>query len=103
MKEQSEKTGDRFLDSGNQCVVRLITPLRMKYEDSYARAFQFVQMVGGMLNPKTIEDTVQPAKEAIGQEKRVTIIINNRSKGNSPLIAQSIASRVLAAQCLISP
>jgi uncharacterized protein YecE (DUF72 family) len=96
LKKQFEKTGGRFFNSGHQCIIRLITPLRMSYEESYAKAFPFDKMADGMLNPQMIEDAVQLIKESIRREKRIAIIINNRAGGNGPLIAQSIVTRFLA-------
>jgi len=76
--------------------VRLITPLRMKYEDSYAMAFPFDKLIDGMLDPRMIEDTVQLIREAIKRAKKIAIIINNRAGGNAPLIAKEIARKILA-------
>jgi len=89
------KSGGRVFNSGAQGMVRLITPLRMHYEDSYAKAFPFDKLVEGMLNPRMIEDTVNMMLEAIKKEKKVAITINNRAGGNGPLIAQQIAKRFL--------
>jgi hypothetical protein len=95
LAKQSTKIGSRFFSSGGQSIVRLITSLRMSYEESYAKAFPFDKLVEGMLNPQMIEDTVQLIREAIRREKRIAIIINNRAGGNGPLIAQQIAKRFL--------
>jgi hypothetical protein len=46
-----------FFNSTNQALIRLITPLRMSYEESYAKAFPFDKMVILMLDPEMIEDT----------------------------------------------
>jgi len=91
--KQFTKSGERVFSSGGQAIVRLITPLRTSYEDSYAKAFPFDKLVEGMLNPQMIEDTVQLIREAIRREKRIAIIINNRAGGNGPLIAQQTAQR----------
>ena len=48
-----------FFNSGRQAVIRLITPLRMSYEESYARAYLFEKMVPGIPDPEMIEDTVK--------------------------------------------
>jgi hypothetical protein len=48
-----------FFNSGRQAVIRLITPLRMSYEESYARAYLFDKMVPGILDPEMIEDTAK--------------------------------------------
>ena len=96
LSKQLSKVEGKFFNSGNICIVRLITPLRMKYEDSYAKAFPFDKLIDGMLDPRMIEDTIQLIMEAIRRERGIAIIINNRAGGNGPLIAQSIATRFLA-------
>ena len=97
LRKQFEKTGGRFFNSGNQSIIRLITPFRMSYEESYAKAFPFDKMVDGMLNPPMIEDVIDLILEGMkNRERRMMIIINNRAGGNGPLIAQSIAARLLA-------
>ena len=95
LRKQFAKVNTMFFNSGKQAVIRLITPLRMSYEESYAKAFPFDKMVSGMLNPEMIEDTVKIVNEAIKDRIQVNLIINNRAGGNAPLIAQQIAERVL--------
>lgn len=95
LSKQLTKIDGKFFNSGNSCIVRLITPFRMKYEDSYAKAFPFDKLVEGMLDPRMIEDTVQLIKEAIRRERKIAIIINNRAGGNAPLIARIIAEKFL--------
>jgi len=96
LSKQLAKEGGRFLNSGNDCIVRLITPLRMKYEDSYTRAFPFDKLIDGMSDPRMIEDTAHIIREAIKRAKKIAIIINNRAGGNAPLIAKEIARKILA-------
>jgi hypothetical protein len=86
--------GERFLNSGHQVVIRLITPLRMSYEESYAKAFPFDKIMKGMLDPEMIEDSIKIVNEVIKDKVRVNLIINNRAGGNAPLIAQKIAERL---------
>ena len=93
LRKQFAKVKAEFFNSRRQVVIRLITPLRMSYEESYAKAFPFDKMVDGMLNPEMIEDTVKIVNEAIKDKVRVNLIINNRAGGNAPLIAQKIADR----------
>ena len=94
LSKQFSKTKGRFFNSGGDCIIRLMTPLRMNYEDSYAKAFPFNKMVDGMMNPEMIEDTVEIIIEGIRRRKRMNIIINNRAGGNAPMIAQQIAKRL---------
>ena len=83
-----------FFNSGKQVVIRLMTPLRVSYEESYVRAFPFNKMVDGMLDPEMIEDILPIVSEAVEDKYRVTLIVNNRAGGNAPMIAQMIASKL---------
>jgi len=94
LRKQFAKVKGELFNSGRQAVIRLITPLRMRYEESYAKAFPFDKMVNGMLGPEMIEDTVKIVNEAIKDKIPVNLIINNRAGGNAPLIAQKIADRL---------
>jgi uncharacterized protein YecE (DUF72 family) len=94
LRKQLAKAGTPFFNSGKQVVIRLMTPLRMSYEESYAKAFPFDKMVPGMPDPEMIEDTAKIVNEAIKDKVRVNLIINNRAGGNAPLIAEKIAERL---------
>jgi hypothetical protein len=94
LSKQLSKTKGKFFNSGGDCIVRLMTPLRMSYEDSYAKAFPFDKMIEGMLNPEMIDDTIKIIMEGVRRRKRMNLIINNRAGGNAPLIAQQIAKRL---------
>ena len=73
-----------------------MTPLGTRYEDAYARAFPFSDLVEGMLQPRMIDETAALMEEGIRQNVRMNIIINNRAGGNAPRIAQLIAGRFLS-------
>jgi uncharacterized protein YecE (DUF72 family) len=94
LRKQFAKVRAEFFNSGNKAVIRLITPLRMSYEESYGKAFPFDKMVSGMLDPEMIEDTVKIVNDAIKDKIQVNLIINNRAGGNAPLIAQKVADRL---------
>jgi hypothetical protein len=94
LTKQFSKTKGRFFNSGGDCIIRLMTPLRMSYEDSYSKAFPFDKMVDGMMNPEMIDDTFQIIMEGVKRRKRMNLIINNRAGGNGPIIAQEIAKRL---------
>ena len=98
LRKQFTKSGGKFLSSGNQCIIRLMTPLRIRYEEAYARAFPFDKLVDGMLNPHMIEETIEIVSAAIGQEVRTNVVINNRAGGNAPIIAQKVSERFLERQ-----
>jgi uncharacterized protein YecE (DUF72 family) len=92
LSKQFSKAEGRFFNSGRRGIIRLMTPLRMSYEDSYVKAFPFDKMIEGMLNPAMVKDTVQLIREGIAQGIRMIVIINNRAGGNAPLIAQEIVA-----------
>jgi len=94
LRKQFAKVRAEFFNSGKQVVIRLITPLRMSYEQSYAKAFPFYKMVDEMLDWEMVEDTAKIVHEAIRDKVQVNLIINNRAGGNAPLIAQKIADRL---------
>jgi hypothetical protein len=89
-----EKVESYNFNSGHQLVIRLITPLRMSYEGSYAKAFPFDKMVPSMLDPEMIEDPAKIVNEAMRDKIQANLIINNRSSGDAPMIARKIADRL---------
>ena len=93
LRKQLAKAGGRFFNSDKQCVIRLLTPLRMRYEDSYLQAYPFDRLVESMLQPEMILETVDLMRRAVEQDVTVNVIINNRAGGNAPLIAQMIARK----------
>jgi len=94
LSKQFSKTKGRFFNSGGDCIIRLMTPLRMSYKDSYAKAFPFDKMVDGMMKPGMNDDAIEIIMEGVRQRKRMSLIINNRAGGNAPMIAQEIAKRL---------
>jgi uncharacterized protein YecE (DUF72 family) len=98
LKKQFHKSGERFFNSGGQAVIRLMTPLDMRYEDAYEKAFPFDQLIEGMLQPRMIEDTVGLMRTALKRNIQLNLIINNRSGGNAPLVARQIAEQFSAAE-----
>ena len=96
LKKQFKKSKERFFNSGHQALIRLMTPLDMRYEDAYVKAFPFDKLIEGMLQPRMIEDTVRLMHTTIKRNIQLNLIINNRSGGNAPLIARQIAEKFSA-------
>jgi uncharacterized protein YecE (DUF72 family) len=94
MRKQLAKAGGRFGNAGRQSVIRLLTPLGRRYEDSYIQAYPFDRLAG-MLQPEMILETVDLMWQAVDQGVSVNVIINNRAGGNAPLLAQLIAGKFL--------
>lgn len=93
LEKQFKKAGERFFNSGCQSVIRLMTPIGLRYEEAYEKAFPFDKLVEGMVQPQMIGDTVRLMRTAIDQAVHLNIIINNRSGGNAPLVARQIVDR----------
>jgi len=95
LRKQLAKADGRFFNAGHECVIRLLTPLNMRYEDCYARAYPFYKLADGMLQMEMVLETVEIVKGAIEKRVLVNLIINNRAGGNAPLIAREIAERLI--------
>ncbi len=93
--KQFAKSGHRFFNSGGQCIVRLMTPRGMRYEEAYAKAHPFDSCVDEMLNPGMVQETAELMWTAIDQGVQINIIVNNRAGGNAPLLGQQIALRFM--------
>ena len=97
LRKQYIKGSQRFLNAGKRCVIRLMTPRGMRYEDAYLKAFPFDKLVDGMTSDAMVEETAEIMQEAIRRGVNVDVVINNRAGGNAPLIAQRVSERFLAA------
>jgi len=95
--KQFAKSGRRFLNSGGECIVRLMTPIGLRYEEAYAKAHPFDRMVEGMLQPEMVAETDALMRTGVEQGVQMNIVINNRAGGNAPIIAQKVAAKFLEA------
>jgi len=95
LRKQVAKADGRFFNAGNQSLIRLMTPLGMRYEDAYAKAYPFDRVAEGMLQPEMVLEVVEIVKSAIEKGVLVNLIVNNRAGGNAPLIAQMIAEKLM--------
>ncbi len=95
LAKQMKQSGGRFLKEGRAWVIRLMTPLGMRYEDAYAMAYPFDRIVEGMLQPHMIEETAQILRLITQAQGLAYVIVNNRSGGNAPEIARMVAQRFL--------
>jgi hypothetical protein len=98
LQTQFRKSRRRFFNSGRQAIIRLMTPRGTRYEEAYARAFPFSQLVEGMLQSGMVDETVALMKEGTKQNVLMNVIINNRAGGNAPRIAQLVAERFLSTE-----
>ena len=98
LKEQLAKAGGKILNSGDQRIIRLMTPRGMRYEDAYAKAHPFDRLVDGMLQPQMVKETAQLMREASEKSIETNVVINNRSGGNAPMIAQKVVEEFFDAE-----
>jgi hypothetical protein len=91
LRRQLAKADGRFFNK--ECVIRLLTPLGMRYDDSYEKAYPFDRLIEGMMQPEMVLDTVEIIKGAIEKGVLVNLIINNRAGGNAPLVGREIAEK----------
>jgi uncharacterized protein YecE (DUF72 family) len=91
LRRQSAKNSKAFLNGSRQCVIRLMTPRGMRYEEAYVKAFPFDKLVDGMMSPDMVQDAVAIMRAAVEHNVRANVVINNRAGGNAPLVAQKIA------------
>lgn len=91
LEEQFNLSGRRCRNRERTCVIRLMTPRGVRYEDAYARAFPFDKLVDGMLDRRMVTDTARILWTAVAERAETHVVVNNRSGGNAPLIAQQLA------------
>ena len=73
-------------------VMRLLTPLRMSYEAAKKRAEPYTKIVGEL--PDMRKEAVVLIKDAIGQNRRAYVLVNNRLEGNAPLTVQALVDQL---------
>jgi hypothetical protein len=69
-------------------VLRLLTPLKISYEAAKKRAEPYTKIVGELPNMR--KETVVLIKDAIRQNRRAYVLVNNRLEGNAPLTVQAL-------------
>jgi hypothetical protein len=93
LKKQWLKAGGRFFNKGKEVIIRLMTPLGLRYEDAYAQAFPFNKLVEGMMQYEMVEETAELMLKGLKQKVNMNVIINNRAGGNAPMIAQQVVKK----------
>jgi hypothetical protein len=98
LRRQAELSEGGLRSEDGAQVIRLVTPRRKTYEETYSAAFPFDAMVEGMLHESTVEETVEIIRGVVQRGSRLYLFINNRAGGNAPLIAQRIAREFKAGE-----
>ncbi|BFU91181.1 MAG: hypothetical protein NTAFB01_23680 [Nitrospira sp.] len=86
--QQHKQMEERF--TAPFTVIRLLTPLNMPYEVAKKRAAPYNKIVEAL--PQMRKETVTLIKQAVGDNRRIYVLVNNRSEGNAPLTVQALLS-----------
>jgi uncharacterized protein YecE (DUF72 family) len=73
-------------------VTRLLTPLNISHEAAIKRAAPYNKIVGEL--PEMRKETVVLIKQAVGENRRAYVLVNNRSEGNAPLTIKELVSQL---------
>lgn len=73
-------------------VLRLLTPLKMSYEAAKKRAEPYTKIIEEL--PEMRRNTVELVKNAVAENRRAYVLVNNRSEGNAPLTVQALADQL---------
>ena len=77
-------------------MIRLLTPIGRRYDETYAMAYPFDKLVDDLFKPKMVEEAVTLVRNVLAQDAVVYLIINNRAGGNAPMLAQNVAEEFVA-------
>lgn len=90
LRQQWQRSGQRFFNASRWVVLRWLTPRGMRYEEAYARAHPFDRLVEDMIQPSLFQETAELVARGLKADQTVCIIINNRAGGNAPLLARQL-------------
>lgn len=74
-------------------LLRLLTPLRMKYEEAVTMAEPYNRIVRAL--PAMRADTAALVGQAMRESRGVYVLVNNRAEGCAPLTVQAIVDQFL--------
>ena len=86
LRDQHQRMDEPF--TAPFTVLRLLTPLKMFYEAAKKRAEPYTKIVEEL--PEMRRDTVELVKNAVGEQRRAYVLVNNRCEGNAPLTIQAL-------------
>ena len=73
-------------------VIRLLTPLKISYEQAKKRAEPYNKIVGEL--PEMRRDTVELVKKAVVENRRAYVLVNNSAEGNAPLTVEALVDQL---------
>ena len=75
-------------------LIRLLTPLRVAYETAVKLADRSIE--SSIPSYRCVPDTVQLVRQAISEQRRAYVLINNRAEGCAPLTVQALVDQLAA-------
>lgn len=90
LAEQHHRLGRTF--TAPFVLLRLLTPLRMKYEDAVHMAEPYNRIVRAL--PAMRADSLALVAQALRETRRTYLLVNNRAEGCAPLTVQAIVDQV---------
>jgi len=73
-------------------VFRLLTPLKISYEAAKKRAEPYNKIVGEL--PEMRRDTVNLVRQAVADNRRTYVLVNNHAEGNAPLTVEALVDQL---------
>jgi len=101
LQKQLARADQRVFNGGKRQIVRLMTPIGMRYEDAYAKAHPFDKLVDGMLQSRMVQEAAELMHRAAVENVETSILINNRAGGNAPLIARKVVEQFLKGETAV--
>ena len=86
LAEQHQRMRELF--TAEFCVLRLLTPLNISYEEAKKRAEPYNRIVAEL--PDMRREAVDLIQRSITDVKRAYVLVNNRSEGNAPKTIQGL-------------
>jgi len=75
-------------------VLRLLTPLKISYKAAKKLAESYNKIVGEL--PQMRGDTVRSVKQAVAENRRAHLLVNNRAEGDAPLLVEALVDQLRA-------
>src|SRR5215468_8409098 len=72
----------------------LLTPLKISYEAAKKRAEPYNKIVGEL--PEMRRDTVNLVRQAVADNRRTYVLVNNHAEGNAPLTVEALVDQLRA-------
>ncbi|MER3422536.1 MAG: hypothetical protein C4293_04170 [Nitrospiraceae bacterium] len=90
LKIQHQRLGQQF--TASFVLIRLLTPLGVRYEDAVQRAKPYNRLV--QVLPEMRADTLGLIHQAVEEQRRAYVLVNNRAEGSAPLTIQALVDEL---------